>query len=261
MFFCGISDIGRKRVSNQDSFNITELDGALLCTVCDGMGGANGGNVASELAVKVYTNFICDCLSGRKDAPDHVNLRSILSDAVSAANGTVYRRAESDFTLSGMGTTLVSALLLGSTLYAVNVGDSRLYMISNGGIKQVTHDHSYVQCLIDIGKLTPEEAATAPMKNIITRSVGCESRIKADIFTEELNGSGYLLLCSDGLTNYVTEAQILNTVTGFSDGTTDLPFEEAVSGGEALAERAKRLIGLANEAGGGDNITVVLVRF
>lgn len=265
MFYCGISDIGKKRSSNQDSFNITELDGALLCTVCDGMGGANGGNVASELAVKTYTAYIRDVFSGRNDGGEgrgHINVRTLLSGAVAAANTAVYQRAESDFTLSGMGTTLVSALILGDMLYAVNVGDSRMYVIVSGEIRQITRDHSYVQYLLDLGKITPEEAKNSPMKNIITRSVGNEESIKPDIFTMNLRpDSCYFLLCSDGLTNFVPEAQILNIVTGFSDGTTDQPFSDKRSGDEALLERAKRLVRLANDAGGGDNITALLVRY
>ena len=264
MFYFGISDIGKKRSQNQDSFSITPLEGALLCTVCDGMGGALGGNVASELADSVYTEHIQNAFAGQishEGETDRVGIRDILCDAVSEANAAVSARAASDESLHGMGTTLVSALFLGDTMYAVNVGDSRLYLIGSGGITQITHDHSYVQYLLDLGKITEEEAARAPMKNIITRSVGNEEEVTPDIFVQKLPESGYVLLCSDGLTNFVPEPQIQSIVTGFSDGTIDTPFSDPESGREALRERVNRLVRLANEAGGGDNITAVLIKF
>ena len=261
MFFCGISDIGKKRHTNQDRFSIVEFDGVLLCTVCDGMGGANGGNVASELALETYTNYIKDYFTGSADGKRrHTNVINILNDAVSAANTEVYKRAKSEPKLTGMGTTLVSAFILNNTLYTVNVGDSRLYRISNGSISRISRDHSYVQYLIDIGRLTEEEAAKSQMKNIITRCIGSEAHVNADVFTTELNENDYILICSDGLTNYVPESQIINTVTGFADGTMDTPFDTKKTGDKAISNRLTSLVKQANKAGGGDNITAILVR-
>lgn len=263
MFFCGISDIGKKRNTNQDRFSTLEFDGVILCTVCDGMGGASGGNVASELALETYTNYVKDCFSESSDGKGkrrHTNVINILSEAVAAANTEVYMRAKTEPELEGMGTTLVSAFILDNTLYTVNVGDSRLYRISCGSISRISRDHSYVQYLIDIGKLTEEEASKSQMRNIITRCIGSEAHVNADIFTTELSENDYVLICSDGLTNYVPESQIINTVTGFSDGTMDTPFDDKKSGDKAISNRLSSLVNQANKAGGGDNITAVLIR-
>lgn len=263
MFFCGISDIGKKRNTNQDRFSIVEFDGVLLCTVCDGMGGANGGNIASELALETYASYIKDCFTEDSDGSGkrrHTNVINILGEAVSAANTEVYKRAKAEPKLTGMGTTLVSAFILDNTLYTVNVGDSRLYRISCGSISRISRDHSYVQYLIDIGKLTEEDAAKSQMRNIITRCIGSEAHVNADIFTTELSENDYILICSDGLTNYVSESQIINTVTGFADGTMDTPFDAKKTGDKAISDRLTSLVKQANKAGGGDNITAILVR-
>ena len=242
MLFCGKSDIGKKRSSNQDSFDITQLGDALLCTVCDGMGGANGGNIASSLAIRVYTEAVAGAIDGKKPMAE-LDVRKIMNDAVRRANNEVYCKAADDAALDGMGTTLVSALIYGDTLYAANVGDSRLYMCDDNGLVQLTRDHSYVQYLIDLGKLTPEEAEKAPMRNIITRSVGNEADVSTDTSVISLTGGCHLLLCSDGLSSYVSSKVISDIITG--DG--------------ELSEKAGKLVDAALEGGGGDNITVILV--
>ena len=167
MFFSGKSDIGKRRATNQDSFSIVTLPGEFcLLTVCDGMGGANGGNVASELACSVYTGTVKNGFD-----PGMTDRAALLKKAVAAANTAVYEKAASDESLRGMGTTLVSALVApDGSITAINVGDSRMYCIDGGELRQITRDHSYVQYLVDMGQLTISEAENASIKNIIIRS-------------------------------------------------------------------------------------------
>ena len=262
MFFYGCSDIGRKRRTNQDSFAAVRLyDNAFLSVVCDGMGGANGGNIASALAVKVFVEQVKKQLAaikseageGRK--PDGKAIVSVLVRAARRANEAVYFRAAEEEALNGMGTTLVAALVVNGDLYAVNIGDSRLYRIENGTIRKITKDHSYVQYLIDRGELTEADAEKAGIRNIIIRSVGTEEDVDPDVFAEQLDGEGFLLLCSDGLTNYVTEETILKTVLAPCEigDITETDYE--------LEDKTHRLVDLANEGGGGDNITAVLMKY
>ncbi len=243
MFISGKSDVGKRRVNNQDCFNVTPLpDGAFLCTVCDGMGGANGGNIASEIACRVYTDFVKEgyTSSGADDA-------ALMKTAVAHANTAVYEAAQTDPALKGMGTTLVSALVRENGIATViNVGDSRLYSLSTGQIRQITRDHSYVQYLVDMGQITVNEAKSASIRNIIIRSIGNEPKTNPDIFHLDHETDGYLLLCTDGLTNCVPNDVIAENIKAES--------------GEELDACAQRLIELANEGGGSDNITVLLVK-
>lgn len=241
MIFSGKSDVGKRRANNQDNFNMTDLpEGACLLTVCDGMGGASGGNVASRIAVSVYTETVL-----RGYNPREPHNATLLKEAVAAANTAVYEAASADKALKGMGTTLVSALITpdgnGSV---VNVGDSRLYTLSNGELKQITHDHSYVQYLVDMGQITVKEAKTAAIRNIIIRSVGNEAATTPDLFSFHLEPGAYLLLSSDGLTNCVSNEILAATVHA--------------DGQEELDRCAETLIQLANDGGGIDNITVIL---
>lgn len=266
MFFFGKTDIGLRRGSNQDSFIAAAIyRNTALCVVCDGMGGANGGNIASKLAADVFHKTLTESLAKIAPAgnpleidldPKGADYGAMLNEAASAANSAVYARANSSAELRGMGTTLVAALVIGKMLYAVNIGDSRLYIGAGGKLTQITRDHSYVQYLVDIGKLTPEEAARNPIRNIITRSVGNEPEVEGDIYIADLSeyGSGYLLLCSDGLTNFLSHEKIAEIL--FSDSGYDTKNPE-----EMLRDKAERMVGGANEGGGGDNITVLLLGF
>lgn len=266
MVFFGKTDIGLRRGSNQDSFIAKRLyRNTALCVVCDGMGGANGGNIASKLAVDVFEKTLTASIARIAPAgkaseidldPKTADYGALLQEAASAANSTVYARANANAELRGMGTTLVAALVIDKMLYAVNIGDSRLYIGANGKLTQLTRDHSYVQYLVDIGKLTPEEAAENPIRNIITRSVGNEPEVEGDIYTADLSqyGQGYLLLCTDGLTNFLSHeliAEILFSESGY----------DAANPEEMLRDKAERMVGGANEGGGGDNITVLLLGF
>lgn len=257
MLYCGKSDMGRKRSSNQDCFVTIELrEDILLSVVCDGMGGAAGGNIAAETASKVFSGYITDNtlrierdMSGGNAKPD---ISAVLIEAASEANSAVYAMAHENPDLTGMGTTLISALVCGNTAYIANVGDSRLYAVTDSEIKKVTRDHSFVQYLVDMGQLTPEEAAKSPHRNIITRAIGSDKTVETDTFTVTLSAGDirYILLCSDGLTNYVTAEEIYSVL---------------MSGGSeenrtALEAKVTSLINLANKAGGGDNITALVVK-
>ena len=178
---------------------------------------------------------------------------SMLAHAVTDANQCVYSSTERDKSLKGMGTTLVAALVVGDVLYAVNVGDSRLYLYNRGRLTQITRDHSLVQYLLETGKLTKEEARDYPNRNVITRAVGIDRSIESDIFSVDLSrlhDDACAMLCSDGLSGYVEADEIRSML---SDGIAeDVPYD-----GDAIASS---LVDAANAAGGVDNITVVLMR-
>ncbi len=262
MILNGKTDIGMRRKNNQDSFVIRRWNdrGAALGVVCDGMGGANGGNIASALACETFVRRVDAFMQSERMAKGEAtegDISSMLAHAVSDANHAVYRCTEKDPSLKGMGTTLVAALVLERererVLYAVNVGDSRLYLYNRRKMTQITRDHSLVQYLLDAGKLTAEEAKNYPNRNVITRAVGIERGIEADIFSVDLGGisaDACALLCSDGLSGYVS-AEDIRAVIG------DAIEAENYDG----AACAQTLIDLANRAGGTDNITVLLARF
>ena len=235
----GMTDIGKKRKENQDCFGYKELCGMTLLTVCDGMGGARGGSVASKLALDTFLSI---CERELSDGLDDRQIRNILSVAVAQANLSVFNKAAENSDLSGMGTTLVSALITNNSIFIINVGDSRAYTLVGNDFQQASHDHSYVQLLLDLGTITLEEAESHPDKNVITKSVGvCES-VTPDIDILESDRPSYIVLCSDGLTGMVKKANIEKVI---------------VSEGDAK-QKAKELIALANENGGDDNITVIV---
>ena len=254
MMLNGKTDVGKRRRNNQDSFVIEHYDNASLALVCDGMGGANGGNIASKAACEAFVGVVESFLNeNREKTVTEGDYSSMLAHAAAAANNTVFRRAESDKALKGMGTTLVCALIAkeADTLYAVNVGDSRLYFYKGGKLRQITHDHSLVQYLQDTGRLTAEEAKTYPNRNVITRAIGIERTVDADIFSVDRVSSvsdALFLLCSDGLCGYVEEEEISAVLQKALDA--------PVYDGDAAVEE---LISMANAAGGADNVTAILI--
>ena len=237
----GLTDKGCVRKMNQDAYDIQQLDrNTLLCVVCDGMGGAKSGNIASSLAVDVFSQEIQRTWTPNMewDKADQM-----MKSAVKLANFTVYDQARQFEEFDGMGTTLVAALIRGRKVSVLNVGDSRAYRISQNGIRQITKDHSVVQMMVDRGELTPEAAKRYPGKNLITRAVGTESSVVCDVFRQELNRGDFLLLCSDGLSNLMDDQEIL--------------FE--VVHGVNKERCCKRLLDIAVSRGCPDNFTCVLV--
>ncbi len=236
-----LTDMGCVRSTNQDICAIEQLDkNTLLCVVCDGMGGAKSGNVASTLACDMFCQEVKDGWNGDMDSE---KFRSVLHSAVKTANFTVYDQAQQFPEFSGMGTTLVAAVIQPKKCVVVNIGDSRTYRISPDGIDQITQDHSLVQMMVDRGEITPEQAKVNPSKNLITRAVGTEPSVICDIFPQKLEKGDYLLLCSDGLTNLLDDQEIL--------------FE--VVHGQQPDDCCVRLLEIAKKRGAPDNVTCILV--
>ncbi len=249
------TDTGRVRQQNQDAVYTGEIDlpgqqKAYLCLVADGMGGAAAGEYASRLAADVSRAYLEQESSSRLPLTDEA-WQALLRDAVRAANRRIYDAAHADAAHRGMGTTLTIALLVGDRLHIASVGDSRAYLLNLNGVTddgapsaQLTSDHSLVARLVDIGQLTPEQARTHPQRNILYRSIGTDPSVDVDTRSEGLEPGDIVLLCSDGLVNHVSDEEIVQIACGEPDPD----------------RAAARLISLANERGGRDNISVVMVR-
>jgi protein phosphatase len=229
------SDCGRKRPSNEDAFGFSVEHGVYV--VCDGMGGAAAGEVASSLAVDEMMRLLTS-----RDAD-----RALVDDAeaaVASANASIFMRARNSRNLSGMGTTLVSLLAEERRGWMINVGDSRGYRMCNSRLEQITLDHSLVEEQVRLGRMDRLEAQRSPFKNVITRALGTQSSVTPDVFELETEPGDLFLLCSDGLTRELSDAVIEWLLK------LDLP----------LQEMCARLVAAANDAGGHDNITCLLVR-
>lgn len=242
MQYWGLSDPGCTRPQNQDTFLTEKLDRhTLLCVVCDGMGGAKSGNVASELASDV---FVQEVKRSWKASMDQEAIDQLLRSAVKLANFTVFDQALQFEEFAGMGTTLVAAVIRGKDATIVNVGDSRAYCIDPSDIHRLTTDHSLVQMMIQRGEITPERARNYPGKNLITRAIGTEPVVECDIFHHHMERGDCLLLCSDGLSNLLDDQEIL--------------FE--VVHGVNKDHCCQRLLDIAKNRGAPDNVTSVLVQ-
>jgi len=237
----GLTDQGCVRKQNQDAYQIEKLDrSSMLCVVCDGMGGAKSGNIASTLAVDV---FVQEVRQSWKPHLDQAKIDQILRSAVKLANFTVFDQSQQFPEFDGMGTTLVAVLIHGRKATVINVGDSRAYGIDRSGIRQITKDHSLVQMMVDRGDLSPERAKSYPGKNFITRAIGTEATVMCDIFHLDVAKGDFFLLCSDGLSNMMDDQEIL--------------FE--VVHGVNKAHCCKRLLDIAKNRGAPDNVTSILV--
>lgn len=235
----GITDAGCVRQQNQDAFAVKKLEGSrMLCVVCDGMGGARSGDIASELAVSVFIDELSRRLEG-----ETASYEAVLKSAAELANEAIFMKACQDSDCLGMGTTLVAALISGKEAYLINIGDSRAYHISQGRITQITRDHSLVADMIMRGDITAQEARIHPGKNLITRAVGTETDVESDFFVEKLASGDIILLCSDGLTNVLTDEEILDKLYEAS----------------AADEACRLLLKLAKARGAPDNVTAVIV--
>ena len=237
-----ITDLGCVRTQNQDAYRIEELDrNSLLCVVCDGMGGAKSGNIASTLASDVFVEQI---RSGWRTNMDADEVDDLLRNTIKLVNFTVYDQAMQFEDFTGMGTTLVAALIHGRQVTVVNVGDSRCYHLRNDGIRQITVDHSLVQMMIQRGEMTPEQGRKYPGKNLITRAIGPESSVQCDLFHLAMERGDGLLLCSDGLSNMMDDQEILFEYIHGSD----------------RQECCQQLLEVAKNRGAPDNVTCVLVQ-
>ena len=237
----GLTDPGCVRKQNQDAYRIEQLDrGTLLCVVCDGMGGAKSGNIASTLAVEVFVEEVRRCWIPGMESD---KIDQMLRGAVKLANFTVYDQSAQFEEFDGMGTTLVAALVRNKKATIVNVGDSRAYGIDRSGIRQITKDHSLVQMMVDRGDLTAEVAKSYPGNNFITRAIGTEPVVLCDIYHWDVSKGDFLLLCSDGLSNVMDDQEIL--------------FE--VVHGVNKQHCCKRLLNIAKNRGAPDNVTSILV--
>lgn len=238
----GKTDIGKLREDNQDNFFYSKLNDYLgFAFVCDGMGGVSGGDVASEIAIEV----LCDVFSKQlKMDLDSSQLYELVKMAFGVANSEILAYSASNEKFFGMGTTVVGLVFLESLVYVFNVGDSRAYLFNECGLRQLTVDHSYVQTLVDDGKITVDEARVHPRKNEITRALGISSKVEFDFRAVEVKKSDFLMLCSDGLTNSCSEIEI----------------EQILKLKKGVKQSVCGLIDCANSNGGNDNITVVLLK-
>lgn len=235
-----MTDTGLVRTENQDAYTVEVLDGYTVCVVCDGMGGTNGGQIASSIAVKTFMRELRELVKGGMTAQQ---LEQAAAFSVSKVNETIRSAAAENADYEHMGTTLVAAIARDDLAMVCNIGDSRAYLISRGGIRQITKDHSLVENMVEHGELTPEEARHHPQRNLITRALGPDKNVQMDGFPVSWNKGEFLLLCSDGLVNTVSDQEIL--------------FE--VIHGNDLDGCLDRLLTVAKERGAPDNITAILM--
>ncbi|WP_125704431.1 Stp1/IreP family PP2C-type Ser/Thr phosphatase [Lacticaseibacillus daqingensis] len=233
------TDIGRKRPNNQDYVGLfANAAGTTLAIVADGMGGHLGGDVAAEMAVS-HIGYAFE----KTETTDVETIVRWLIFELQEENTVILEKAQQYADLSGMGTTLVAVIISGNRFVVANIGDSRGYLYRNQHLIQITEDHSLVNELVKTGELTPEEAEKFPQRNVITRSLGVSSDVDADVTIYDMEYDDYLLLCSDGLTNQVSDAEIAAVLAQ------PVP----------IGEKAGQLIDKANAAGGPDNITALII--
>ena len=237
----GSSDIGKRRACNEDSFCFGQCeDGVAWAVVCDGMGGAKGGQTASTIAANMVSRKIEKWYN---KLMSDLSIENLLLSAITTANVAIYDRAATDEALEGMGTTIVACMIKNDVACIAHVGDSRAYIISDGKIRQITRDHSLVQEMYDHGQLTKEQFENHPNKNIITRALGVSEDVEIDFDSEEVRDGDVLILCTDGLCGSVSDEALL-------DAYLNTDFEKL----------AGKYIELANNNGGRDNITVVVIK-
>lgn len=243
MRFYGVTDIGKTRKQNQDKIYFPQSNDELrLFILADGMGGANAGDVASEIAIKSIIKYIKE--NFEKINHGRIEIEKLIRDAIVNSNTQIYKMSSTDEKLNGMGTTLTMALIYRGVIYIGHIGDSRLYRFRKHIIRQLTKDHSYVQELLKQGTITKEEAANHPQKNVLLKALGVEEKVEPDIFEKGFIKEDVLLVCSDGLTNMLEEKEIYEIINKTKND---------------LKETCKKLISKANEKGGLDNISVIII--
>lgn len=238
----GICDIGLKRKTNQDSIYMNPEKNIFI--VADGMGGHNGGDIASALAVKHMPEFLLE--------NEQMEAEELLKQGIACANQKIKERGKQDPMLKGMGTTVVSMLFRETSLFIANVGDSRSYLINRHHIYQLSKDHSLVQEKLNIGFYNREQAAKDPQKNVLVRTVGFEEEVEIDVFRYKVSKNDIFIICSDGLHGKVSDADILYLVNQ------NIP-DPAQTTPEAVSRTAQNLVDQANKNGGQDNISVIIV--
>lgn len=237
----GASDIGKNRQLNEDSYYIsTPQDEIQLFIVADGMGGYNGGEIASKLAVSAAYNYIVS--NFEKSKGDKETLLKLVKSSSQYANMVVYEKASQDEELKSMGTTLDICLIYQNKAFISHIGDSRIYRIRKEFMRRLTKDHSYVQQLVDEGKISKEESINHPKKNMLIKALGCLEYIEPDTMIRGFIKGDIILMCTDGLTNMVEEEEIFKIVK------------------KDNINPSKELIKKANENGGHDNITAVIIK-
>ena len=235
------SDTGKVREMNQDAYYISDSSSEVkLFILADGMGGYKGGEIASNLAIKCTRNYI---ENNFKDTPkDRENLIQLVASSMEYANMIVYEKSKEDKEFEGMGTTLEVCLIYNNKIYIGHIGDSRIYRIRKDFMRKLTTDHSYVQKLVKDGTITKEEAEVHPKKNMLLKALGCNAFVEPDVSVKGFFFFFILLISSDGLTNMVKQEDIFQIATG------------------NIEKAPQRLIDLANQHGGMDNITVIIIK-
>lgn len=236
-----VTDTGIKRETNQDYIYCnSEREGVFdnLFIVADGMGGHNAGDFASRCAVEEFVNYI--------DNGEEKTIIGRFEAGIARVNRIICEKSQENEVLSGMGTTFVAATINDGNLYAANIGDSRLYLITEGRMEQITQDHSLVEEMVKNGQIKREESRLHPKKNVITRAIGVGAEVTPDFFEVSLKEKDMILMCSDGLSNMLDDSEICNIVINSADNPEN-----------AVAE----LVAKANENGGPDNISVILVQY
>lgn len=236
------TDIGKARDINEDSFYITDnsFSDIQLYILADGMGGCKAGDIASKLAISTAKSYIENNI---KDTPkEKESLIQLVGSSAEYANMVVYEKSKENKDFEGMGTTIEICLIYNNRAFIAHIGDSRIYRIRNGLIRQLTQDHSYVQTLVKQGTITKDEAEIHPKKNILTKALGCNAFVEPDMLVRGFQKDDILVMCSDGLSNMVSQDDIFNIVTK--------NFEIA----------PKELVDLANKNGGIDNITIITIK-
>lgn len=242
MKVCGLTDNGLLREHNEDSLFVSDLEDFPLFIVADGMGGHNAGEIASSIAVEtIKAKFI----ENKKDLVHKRNINKTIEESVYEANKKIYFKALGSSQCSGMGTTLTMAYIFENKIHIGHIGDSRAYYINDIGIEQITEDDSLVNELIKNGSITAEEAINHPQRNVITKALGTSIDIDVNIQTIKYKAGDTLIICSDGLSNMVQIDTILDIVQSKED----------------INSVCKRLVQIANENGGLDNITVIVIKF
>lgn len=235
------SDVGKVREMNQDYYYISNsLDEVQLYILADGMGGYNGGEIASKIAVETAKNYIEN--NFKEIEKDRDSIIQLLGSSMEYANMVVYEKSQEKPELHGMGTTLEICLIYNNKVYIGHIGDSRIYRIRKEFIRKLTQDHSYVQKLVKEGKITKEQAEVHPQKNMLTRALGCNAFVEPDVMVKGFIKDDILVMCSDGLTNMVK---------------TEIIYQEA---SKNIEQAPKELVRIANENGGKDNVTVVIIK-